>query len=200
QMGRINGCRVIGIAGGERKCRYVTEELGFDACLDHRAAALAERLKAACPDGIDVYFENVGGPVFDAVLPLLNAFARVPVCGLIANYNATEPPGGPDRVPALLMATLVRRLTFRGVIVSDFAAQFPQFIADMRGWLQEGWIKYREDVTDGLENAPRELIGLVRVAAVADRGPVAVPDPRGAAREVRLPGASPSGPSGRSWG
>lgn len=162
QIARIKGCRTVGIAGGERKCRYVTEELGFEACLDHRAPALPERLQEACPSGLDVYFENVGGRVFDAVLPLLNPFARVPICGLMAHYNATEPPAGPDRVPALMMATLVKRLTFRGFIVSDFAAQFPQFLADMSAWLKEGRVKYREDVTDGLENAPRELIGLLR--------------------------------------
>jgi NADPH-dependent curcumin reductase CurA len=162
QVARIKGCRVVGIAGGERKGRFVQEELGFDACLDHRRPDLAERLKAACPRGIDIYFENVGGAVFDAVLPLLNAFARVPVCGLIAHYNQAEPPPGPDRVPALMLATLVKRLTFRGFIVGDFAAQFPQFLADMSAWLREGRVKYREDVTDGLENAPRELIGLLR--------------------------------------
>jgi NADPH-dependent curcumin reductase len=162
QIAKIKGCRAVGIAGGERKCRYVTEELGFDACLDHRDPALPERLKAACPAGIDVYFENVGGRVFDAVLPLLNPFARVPVCGLVAQYNATEPPAGPDRVPALMMVTLVKRLTFRGFIVGDFASQFPQFLADVSTWLKQGRVKYREDFTDGLENAPRELIGLLR--------------------------------------
>jgi NADPH-dependent curcumin reductase CurA len=162
QIAKIRGCRAVGIAGGERKCRYVTEELGFDACLDHRDPALPERLREACPAGIDVYFENVGGRVFDAVLPRLNPFARVPVCGLIAQYNATEPPPGPDRVPALLMATLEKRLTFRGFIVGDFVAQLPQFLADMSAWLKAGRIKYREDVTDGLENAPRALIGLLR--------------------------------------
>ena len=162
QIARIKGCRAVGIAGGERKCSYVTEEIGFDACLDHRAPGLPERLKGACPAGIDVYFENVGGPVFDAVLPLLNPFARVPVCGLIAHYNATEPPSGPDRVPALMMATLVKRLTFRGFIVSDFGAEFPQFLADMSAWLKEGKVKYHEDISDGLENAPRELIGLLK--------------------------------------
>lgn len=162
QIAKIKGCRAVGIAGGERKCRYVTEELGLDACVDHRDPALPERLKEACPAGIDVYFENVGGKVFDAVLQLLNNFARVPVCGLIAHYNQTEPSPGPNRVPALLLATLVKRLTFRGFIVWDFAGQFPQFLADMSAWLKEGKVKYKEDVTDGLENAPRELIGLLR--------------------------------------
>ena len=162
QIAKIKGCRAVGVAGGEKKCRYVKEELGFDACLDHRDPTLPGRLKEACPDGIDVYFENVGGKVFEAVLPLLNNFARVPVCGLIAHYNQTGPPPGPDRVPALMLATLVKRLTYRGFIVGDFAAQFPQFLADMSGWLRDGKVKYREDVTEGLENAPRELIGLLR--------------------------------------
>src|SRR6516165_1544939 len=162
QIAKLKGCHAVGIAGGEKKCRYVKEELGFDACLDHRDPTLPGRLKEACPDGIDVYFENVGGKVFEAVLPLLNNFARVPVCGLIAHYNQTEPPPGPDRVPALMLATLVKRLTYRGFIVGDFAAQFPQFLADMSGRLRDGEVKYREDVTEGLENAPRELIGLLR--------------------------------------
>jgi NADPH-dependent curcumin reductase CurA len=162
QIAKIKGCRAVGIAGGERKCRYVTEELGFDACLDHHQPDLAERLKAACPSGIDIYFENVGGAVFDAVLPLLNNFARIPVCGIIAHYNATELPAGPNCVPELLRATLVKRLTFRGFIVWDFAAQYPDFLRDMSGCLREGRVKYSEDITDGLENAPRELIGLLK--------------------------------------
>jgi NADPH-dependent curcumin reductase CurA len=162
QIAKIKGCRAIGIAGGERKCRYVKEELGFDTCLDHHQPDLAERLKAACPSGIDIYIENVGGAVFEAVLPLLNNFARVPVCGIIAHYNATEPPAGPNRVPELLRAILVKRLTFRGFIVWDFSSQYPDFLRDMSGWLREGRVKYREDITDGLENAPRELIGLLK--------------------------------------
>jgi NADPH-dependent curcumin reductase CurA len=162
QIARIKGCRVIGIAGGEPKCRFVKEELRFDDCLDHRQPNLAERLQAACPAGIDIYFENVGGAVFDAVLPLLNNFARVPVCGLIAHYNATDLPAGPDRVPLLMREVLVKRLTFRGFIVHDYSSQIGDFITDMSGWLREGRIKYREDITDGLENAPRELIGLLK--------------------------------------
>ena len=162
QIGRIRGCRVIGIAGGAAKCRYVTDELGIDHCLDHREPNLAERLQATCPTGIDVYFENVGGHVFEAVLPLLNNFARVPVCGLIAHYNATELPPGPDRLPLLMRQILMKRLTFRGFIVGDFASQLPQFMDEMSQWLRAGQIKYKEDITAGLENAPRELIGLLR--------------------------------------
>jgi NADPH-dependent curcumin reductase CurA len=162
QIAKVKGCRVIGIAGGEPKCRFVQEELGFDACLDHRQPGLAERLRAACPKGIDIYFENVGGAVFDAVLPLLNTFARIPVCGLIAHYNATELPAGPDRVPLLLREVLVKRLTFRGFIVHDYAAQRGDFMTDMSGWLRGGQVTYREDITDGLENAPRELVGLLK--------------------------------------
>ena len=162
QLGKIKGCRVVGIAGGQQKCSFVKEELGFDACLDHRQPELGERLEAACPNGIDIYFENVGGPVLDAVLPLLNDFARIPVCGLIAHYNDKELPPGPNCVPLLMVAILVKRLTFRGFIVLDYASQFPEFIREMTAWLREGRIKYREDITDGLENAPRELIRLLK--------------------------------------
>jgi NADPH-dependent curcumin reductase CurA len=162
QLSKIKGCRVVGIAGGQQKCIFVKEELGFDICLDHRQPELGESLKAACPNGIDIYFENVGGPVLDAVLPLLNNFARIPVCGLIAHYNEAELPPGPNRVPLLMSAILVKRLTFRGFIVFDYASQFPVFITEMAAWLREGRIKYREDITDGLENAPRELIRLLK--------------------------------------
>jgi NADPH-dependent curcumin reductase len=162
QIAKIKGCRVVGIAGGEQKCRFVRDELGFDACLDHREPRFGENLKAACPEGIDIYFENVGGPVFDAVLPLLNSFARIPVCGLIAHYNAVELPPGPDHLPLLMRAILTKRLMLRGFLYFDYTSQFPDFVADMQAWLAEGRIKYREDVTDGLENAPRELIRLLK--------------------------------------
>ncbi len=162
QVAKIKGCRVVGIAGGESKCRFVKEDLGFDECLDRRQPQLAERLQAACPKGIDIYFENVGGAVFNAVWPLLNSFARIPVCGLIAHYNDTGLRRGLDRLPLLMRDVLVKRLTFRGFIVIDFQSQFADFISDMSGWLREGRVKYREDVTDGIENAPRELIGLLK--------------------------------------
>ena len=162
QIARIKGCRAVGIAGGARKCDYVRDELGFDACIDHRAPDFASRLAEACPKGIDVYFENVGGAVFEAVLPLLNPFARVPVCGLIAHYNATELPPGPNKLPLLMRAVLSNRLTLRGFIVGDFADQQAEFLREMGGWVREGRVRYREDVVDGLENAPRAFIGLLR--------------------------------------
>jgi NADPH-dependent curcumin reductase CurA len=162
QIAMIKGARAVGIAGGPRKCDYVKNELGFDACLDHRAPDLATRLAAACPDDIDVYFENVGGAVFEAVFPLLKPFARVPICGLISQYNAASPVAAAISVPQVMRATLTKRLTFRGFIVSDFVAHHEDFLREMSGWLREGRIKYREDVTDGLEQAPQALIGLLR--------------------------------------
>jgi NADPH-dependent curcumin reductase len=162
QLAKLKGCRAVGIAGGEKKCEYVVNELGFDACVDHRRSDFPEALKAACPKGIDINFENVGGPVFDAVFPLLNTFARVPICGLIAHYNATELPSGVDRVPLLLRQVLTKRLTVRGFIVFDFASQQPDFLAEVGPLVRDGRIKYREDIVEGLENAPRALIGLLR--------------------------------------
>jgi len=162
QIAKIKGARAVGIAGGPDKCKYVKEELGFDECVDHRAPDFPQQLKAACPKGADVYFENVGGAVFDAVLPLFNPFARIPVCGLIAMYNATELPPGPNRLPLLMRNVLTKRLTIRGFIVTDFAAKFPDFIRDVPQWIKEGRIKYREDIAEGLENAPQAFIGLLK--------------------------------------
>lgn len=159
---RIRGCRAVGIAGGAQKYHFVENELGFDLCLDHREGSLPERLKEACPNGIDIYFENVGGHVFDAVLPLLNNFARIPFSGLIAHYNATGVPDGPDQLPLLLQNILVKHLALRGFIISDFADQTPLFLADISIWLREGRVKYQEDITEGLENAPCEPVGLLR--------------------------------------
>jgi NADPH-dependent curcumin reductase CurA len=159
QIAKLHGCRVVGIAGSKAKCDYVMGELGFDACIDHHAPDFADQLGAACPRGVDVYWENVGGRVFEAVLPLLNEFARVPVCGLIAWYNAAEPAPGPDRTPHLLREILVRRLTVRGFIVYDFdPGNFP---AEVGQWVQEGRLRYREDIRDGLENAPAAFAGLL---------------------------------------
>lgn len=162
QIARLKGARVVGIAGGADKCRYATEELGFDACLDRRDPQLAERLRAACPDGIDVYFENVGGTVFNAVLPLLNIGARVPVCGIIAHYNDEAPPAGPDRLPQTMAIVLQRRIRVQGFIILDhYADRFEAFRRDMTEWLDNGRIKLREDRVDGLENAPAAFIGLL---------------------------------------
>ena len=162
QIAKIKGLQVIGIAGGADKCRFVKDELRFDDCIDHRALDLPGRLAAACPNGIDIYFENVAGPVLDAVLPLLNTFARVPICGTIANYNDTAPPAGPDKLPSVWRMILTKRLTVRGLLVTDFAAMHDDFQRDVSGWLKDRRIKYREDIVEGFENAPRALIGLLR--------------------------------------
>ena len=162
QLAKIWGCRAIGIAGGPDKCAYVADELGFDACLDHKSETLAADLKAACPNGIDIYFENVGGKVFEAVLPLLNPFARIPVCGLISAYNATGLPPGPDQTPYVMRSILSKRLTFRGFIVGDYWSQYPDFQRDVSGWIREGKLKYREDVVDGIENAVGAFQGLLK--------------------------------------
>jgi len=162
QIAKIKGARAVGIAGGADKCRYVVDELGFDACIDHRAPDFAEQLAAACPDGIDVYFENVGGAVFDAVLPLLNTKARVPVCGLIADYNATALPAGPDRLGLLARTILTKRIRMQGFIIfDDYGSRYGEFHAQMSAWLKEGKIKFREDIVDGLENAPQAFTGLL---------------------------------------
>ena len=161
QIARLRGARAVGIAGGKDKCAYVTGELGFDACIDHRDPAMPSLLAEACPNGIDVYFENVNGAVWDAVFPLLNPFARIPVCGLVANYNMTELPSGPDRTPQLFRATLSKRLRIQGFLVYDFGDQEPDFLREIGPLVKDGTIKHREDVTDGLENAPRAFIGLL---------------------------------------
>ncbi len=162
QIARIKGCRVVGVAGVRKKCDYVTSELRFDACVSHRSDTFADDLKAACPDGIDLYFENVGGKVFDAVLPLLNDFARVPVCGRIANYNMTRLPDGPNEVPRLMGLTLVRRLMIRGFIVFDHAARQNDFLRDVSGWIRSGELKYREDIVEGIDKAVGAFQGLLR--------------------------------------
>ena len=162
QIAKIKGCRVVGVAGGEEKCRYVVEELGFDAALNHRDDDFEAALAAACPDGIDIYFENVAGRVLRAVIPHFNFFARMPVCGLISQYNMTQSPGGPDHLPALMRAVLTNRLAMRGFIVTDFASQQGDFLRDVGQWLKEGRIKYREHRVAGLERAPETLIGLLK--------------------------------------
>ncbi len=163
QIGKILGCRVVGIAGGAEKCAYAVNELGFDACIDHKADDFAAQLAAATPKGIDVYFENVGGKVLDAVIPLLNANARVPVCGLISQYNATSLPEGPDRMNWLMGQILRKKIKVQGFIIfDDFGHLYPEFATEMAAWIEAGKIKYREEIIDGLENAPEAFIGLLR--------------------------------------
>jgi NADPH-dependent curcumin reductase CurA len=161
QIARIKGCRVVGIAGGERKCRYLVDELGFDAALDHRAPALAERLAEACPDGIDIYWENVGGPISATMLPLLNRFARIPVCGLVALYNEAKPVPPEAEAPDLMRAILTKRLRVEGFIVDDHAEQAEAFRQQMSAWFREGRVRYREDITDGFEHAPSRFIAML---------------------------------------
>jgi NADPH-dependent curcumin reductase CurA len=163
QIAKLKGCRAVGIAGGEAKCRYVVDELGFDACIDHHGDDLPARLAAACPKGVDVYFENVGGAVFDAVLPLLNARARVPVCGLIASYNNTALPPGPDRLGLLVGTLLRKRIRMQGFIIfEDYAPRYREFATAMRAWVDDGKVKSREDIVQGLEHAPDAFIGLLQ--------------------------------------
>jgi NADPH-dependent curcumin reductase CurA len=163
QLARLQGAHVVGIAGGPEKCRHAVEVLGFDACLDHRAPDLESRLAAACPDGIDVYFENVGGAVLDAVLPLLNLHARMPLCGFIAHYNQDRFEPGPDQRPHLLATVLQKRVHMQGFIILDhYADRFAAFQRDMSQWVDEGRVVLMEDVVDGLEQAPAALIGLLQ--------------------------------------
>lgn len=162
QIARLKGCRVVGIAGGADKCRFVVDELGFDACIDRRSAGLAQQLATACPKGIDIYFESVGGAVFDAVLPLLNVSARVPLCGLIAHYNDSGLPQGPDRLGLLTRTLLTKRIKMQGFIIfDDYGPRYGEFLSQMSTWLKVGKVKFREDLVDGLENAPQAFIGLL---------------------------------------
>lgn len=162
QIGKILGCKVIGIAGGREKCDYAVKTLGLDLCLDHRSSDFSDALVDSTPRGIDVYFESVGGKVFDAVLPQLNTGARVPVCGLVSQYNATSLPEGPDRLGYLMGQILPKRITMRGFIIfEDFGSLYPEFAEEMGGWLKAGKIHYREEIIDGLEQAPAAFIGML---------------------------------------
>lgn len=161
QIAKLKGCRVVGVAGGPKKCKAGVDTFGFDACLDHYAADFDQQLADTCSNGIDVYFESVGGKVFDAVLPLLNVKARIPVCGLIAHYNDIELPEGPDRLPLLMRTFLTRRIKAQGFIIYDYDARFGEFLADMTPWVAEGKVRYLEDIVDGLEQAPDAFIGLL---------------------------------------
>ncbi|OBZ94629.1 NADP-dependent oxidoreductase [Pararhizobium polonicum] len=162
QIARIFGARVVGIAGGREKCDYLRDVLGFDAAVDHHSSDFATALAAACPQGIDVYFENVGGPVWSAVFPLLNDFARVPVCGLIAHYNEdSSVANSHDQLPAVMRAILRKSLTIRGFIQREFADQRSDFYREAGAWIAEGRLKHKEDIVVGLENAPEAFIGLL---------------------------------------
>lgn len=159
QIAKLKGCRVVGIAGGAEKCAHVVNNLGFDVCIDHKSDDVAGQLKAACPDGIDVYFENVGGKVLYAVLPLLNEFARMPVCGVVSWYNLAGLPEGPDHGPMIMGTILRMKVKVQGFIIFD---SFPhslyrEFAADMKIWLADGKVQYKEQIVEGLENAPSAL-------------------------------------------
>ena len=162
QIAKIKGCRAVGVAGGKAKCDFVVDELGFDACIDHRAEDFEAQLAAACPDGIDIYFENVAGRVLEAVIPLFNFWARMPVCGLIAQYNMQDLPQGTNMLPALMRAVLTYRLHIEGFIVRDFADMHGDFQRDMGQWVREGKVNYKEHRVAGLENAPATLMGLLK--------------------------------------
>jgi len=162
QLAQLAGARAVGIAGGPQKCAFVKDGLRFDAAVDHRAADFPARLAAACPDGIDVYFENVGGAIWETVLPLLNEFARVPVSGLIAQYNGVPDGDGTDRLPVMMRQILSKRLTVRGFIYYDFAAEhYTDFLREVGTGIAAGRIRYREDIVDGLDNAPGAFIGML---------------------------------------
>jgi len=162
QLARLAGARAIGIAGGSAKCEFVKQELGFDDAIDHRAADFAALLAAACPRGIDVYFESVGGSVWDAVLPLLNKFARVPLCGLIAQYGGGPAQSNVDRLPALMRTILSLSLTIRGFINYEFEKDLDEdFLREVSAGIADGRIRYREDIAEGLERAPEAFIGML---------------------------------------
>ncbi|MES2824475.1 MAG: NADP-dependent oxidoreductase [Pseudomonadota bacterium] len=163
QIGKLKGCRVVGIAGGAEKCRYVIQELGFDACIDHHSDDFPAQLAASCLHGIDIYFESVDGAILDAVLPLLNVHARIPLCGMIANYNDSETneTESQERFKALTSTLLYKRIKMQGFIIfDDYGARFGEFFKQMSEWVNSGKIKYREDIVDGLQNAPETFIGL----------------------------------------
>lgn len=153
QIAKIKGCRAVGLAGSDEKCRWITDELGFDAAINYKTEDVAAALKTTCPDGIDVYFDNVGGDILDACLKQMNLGGRIPTCGLISQYNATGEVPGPVNYPMVLM----QRLTIRGFIVLDFADRYPEAIGALSGWMAEGKLKVRQDIVDGLENALETL-------------------------------------------
>ncbi len=157
QIAKSIGCRVVGIAGGQEKCDWVVEHLGFDACIDYRADGLFKAIRAACPDGVDVYFDNVGGTILETALNLMNERGRIVCCGAISQYESTAPTG-PRNLPG---AIVVKRLRMEGFIVMDFVRDDPKAIRALQGMIDRGQLKVTEDIVDGLENAPQALIGLL---------------------------------------
>ncbi len=156
QIAKIKGCRTVGIAGGEEKCRYLSEEVGFDAAVDYKADDFGKALAGACPDGIDVYFDNVGGDILDAALALLNRHARVVICGAISQYNNTGPMQGPSNY----MSLLVNHASMTGFVFPDYFGRYAEGAEEMAGWVAEGKVKTREDVVEGIENFPQALLKL----------------------------------------
>ena len=157
QLAKIKGCQVVGIAGGKTKCGYVVKDLGFDACVDYKAGNLLADLREHCPKGVDVNFENVGGMVLDTVLRVMNLRSRIVVCGLIAEYSATEPYGY-----KMLRSVLVNRIKMQGMIVFDWKDRYGEALKGLSGYLTEGKLKYRESIVDGIDNAPKGLIALLK--------------------------------------
>jgi len=153
QIGKIVGCRVVGLAGSDAKCSWLTDELGFDAAINYKTESVARKLHKHCPNGVDVIFENVGGEILDAEMMWINDFARIVICGLISGYNATEPVPGPSSFPLVL----IRRARVQGFIVFDFAERYVEAVEKLIEWYEEGRLKYRVDVYDGLETAPRNI-------------------------------------------
>jgi NADPH-dependent curcumin reductase CurA len=158
QLARIHGCRVVGIAGGPAKCDWVVRELGFDACIDYKAGAVKDGLKAHCPKGVDIYFDNVGGEILDTVLTRINLHARIVICGAISQYNNTEAVKG----PANYLSLLVNRARMEGMVVFDYAERFPLAIAELAGHLRDGRMTSREDVVVGIDTFPESLLRLFR--------------------------------------
>jgi hypothetical protein len=156
QIAKIKGCRAVGIAGGAQKCQYITRELGFDAAIDYKSEDVIASLRKHCPKGIDVYFDNVGGDILDAVLAQINLGARVVLCGGISQYNNTTPVKGPSNYLSLLM----NRATMKGMLVLDFVDRYPQAAREMAGWMAAGKLKSREDIVEGLQNFPEALLKL----------------------------------------
>lgn len=162
QIAKIKGCRVIGVAGSKEKCDYVKNTLGFDECISHHSKDLPQQLAESCKDGIDVYFENVGGKVFEAILPLLNSFARIPLCGLISRYSHVGDFPEPNLLPALTRSILTNRLKIQGFIITERWNRFPDFEKDVSNWINKGQLTYKEDFVDGLINAPEAFMGLLK--------------------------------------